>query len=262
MINCLINCELEYIRCFSKEIEDNKFIRFSDSTLEEMYANNITVLKDGLSNEEIVRVIDKEIVERKKANKEFLIFELQGRVNREVLKAIKIRPTMVSKLDYMIINTDKYKYMKSNDCCNIKEVISEDEFRDIINVSILDNAPFMGEKFSRDRINRKVIAYREDGNGLSAYLCYNGNIAIGSCEMLINSQVAKIEDFGVLRFYQRKGFGTSMVKHLLMEANKGGIDFAYVITDSSDTAKNMYRKCGFEKIGEKTQVLYSFIDEK
>lgn len=261
MINYLIDSDLEYIRCFSRELEEKETYRFWDCEFEEMYANNITVLKDHFSNEEIIRIINREIKERKKANKEFLVIEVQGRVNREVLKGIKIRPTIVSKLDYMIVETNKYKYMKANNNCSIKEVINEEQFRDVINVSILDNAPFMGEQFSRERINRKVMAYREEGNRLSAYLCYNDNIAIGSCEMLLNCKVAKIEDFGVLKYYQRKGYGTAMIKHLLMEANRCGINFAYVVTDSSDTAKYMYKKCGFLKIGEKTQILYSFNEE-
>lgn len=261
MINSLMNCELEYIRCFSKEIEEKKFFRFWDNKLEEMYANNITVLKKELTNEEIIKIIIEEIQCRKKANKEFLVVELQCRVDREVLKAIGIRPTIISKLDYMIIDTNKYKYMKSNDKCRVIKVITENDFKDAISVSILDNSPFMGEKFSRDRINRKVLAYKEEKNGLSSYLCYNGNIAIGACEMFINDKIAKIEDFGVLKYYQRKGFGTAMVKHLLMEGNRCGVDLAYVITDSSDTAKYMYKKCGFKKMAEKTQILYSFIDE-
>lgn len=261
MINYLIDCDLEYIRCFSRELDEKEVYRFSDNNLEEMYANNITVLKERFSDDQVIRIINREIKERRKANKEFLVIEVKGRVNREVLKAIKIRPTILSKLDYMIIDTNRYKYMKGSDNCSIKEVITEEQFRDAINISILDNAPFMGEKFSRDRINRKVIVYREEGSKLSAYLCYKGNIAIGSCEMFLSKKIAKIEDFGVLKQYQRKGYGTAMLKHLLMEANSRGVGFAYVVTDSSDTAKYMYKKCGFLKIGEKTQILYSFNEE-
>lgn len=258
MIDYLIDSDLEYIRCFSEELEKEQILRFSDCKLEEMYANNITVLKESFSNENMVKIINKEIKERKKAHKRFLVVELQGRITKDVLRAIKIKPTLISELDYMIIDTKKYKGLKCNPDCQFIKVNSEDEYKKLVDFSILDNAPYMGKAFSRDRINRKVLVYKEKNKGIYSYLCYNNNIAVGSCEMFIKGKIAKIEDFGVLQSYQKKGYGTTMIKHLLMEANEKGLTFAYVVTDSNDTARNMYKKCGFLKVGEKTQILYSF----
>lgn len=258
MIDYLIDSDLEYIRCFSEELEKEQIRRFYDCNLEEMYGNNITVLKDRFSNEDIVKIINKEIMERKKAHKRFLVVELQGRITRDVLSAIKIKPTLISELDYMIIDTKKYKDLKSRDNCQFIKVNSENEYKKLVDFSILDNAPYMGKAFSRDRINRKVLAYKEKNNGIYSFLCYSNNIAVGSCEMFIKGKIAKIEDFGVLQSYQGKGYGTTMIKHLLAKADEKGFAFAYVVTDSNDTAKYMYKKCGFLKVGEKTQILYSF----
>ncbi|MEK6265253.1 MAG: GNAT family N-acetyltransferase [Clostridium sp.] len=66
-----------------------------------------------------------------------------------------------------------------------------------------------------------------------------------------------MEDFDILKNYQRKGFGTSLLKYLLEEAKDNSVKFVYLITDSGDTAKDMYKKCGFKKAGEKTELFFN-----
>ncbi|WP_124998518.1 GNAT family N-acetyltransferase [Clostridium tagluense] len=56
----------------------------------------------------------------------------------------------------------------------------------------------------------------------------------------------------MLEKYQRKGFGTSVLKELLKRCSDFGAETVYVLTDSEYTAKEMYKKCGFLKIGAKT----------
>jgi len=41
-------------------------------------------------------------------------------------------------------------------------------------------------------------------------------------------------------------------------AREHGAKIIYLITDSDDTAKEMYKKCGMIKVGEKTELIYSF----
>jgi len=77
---------------------------------------------------------------------------------------------------------------------------------------------------------------------------------------MIDGNIAKIEDFDILEEYQRKGFGTSVLKHLLMEANKSNVELGYLITESDDTAKDMYKKCGLRKVGEKNELFFKLND--
>ena len=46
---------------------------------------------------------------------------------------------------------------------------------------------------------------------------------------------------------------------MVKRSNESEAEIAYVITDSKDTANDMYKKCGFKKVGEKTQLIFSFI---
>ena len=78
----------------------------------------------------------------------------------------------------------------------------------------MHNQSAMGAEFARTRIYRKLEVYKQ-----------------------------------LLQDYQKKGFRTSVLKHLLEEAKAKCVDFAYLITDSGYTAKEMYEKCNFKKVG-------------
>ena len=59
------------------------------------------------------------------------------------------------------------------------------------------------------------------------------------------------------RIYQKQGYGTSVVRKLLEQAYIENVDIAYLITDHFDTAKDMYKKCGFDIFGFKTSILFN-----
>ncbi len=121
-----------------------------------------------------------------------------------------------------------------------------------INVDILANQQHMGEDFAKRRIERKSEVYRSTDTNLDLFVCYADNKPIGNCELLHNDNIVKIEDFDILTDYQRKGYGTQFLKFLLEEAHKYGSEIAYLVTDQEDSAKEMYTKCGFSKVGENT----------
>lgn len=257
MFNLLMDAELEYVRCFSKELKTKQFSRFWDNELDDMYAYNLTVVQDCISIDEINNIISNEFKQSRRIEKEFLVIEVNGNLSEEFLGDLKIKPSSIDKLYYMSIPTMEYKNMFFNEECRIEEVKTKLEFQEMIKLSILDNASNWGVEFSEDRIRRKVKAYM-DHNKLKAFLSYKDAIPMGSCELLCYNKVAKIEDFGVSEKYQRRGFGTTILRDMLKRANELDSEIAYVITDSEDTSNDMYKKCGFKKVGEKTQLIFSF----
>ncbi|WP_315121691.1 GNAT family N-acetyltransferase [uncultured Clostridium sp.] len=256
MFNLLHNTEIEYVKCFSQCIEEEKKIRFRDDSIPDMYAHNFILLKNGLSDDEINHIILKELERSVKENKSFLQLEANFSLSSNALKNLNIFPE-ITKYYYMSIPTCKYNSLKEKEECTIEEAVSQKVLEDGIRVDIQANSPAMGEEFSKKRIYRKVQAYNSISN-FKFYVCYDKGIPVGNCELFINNNIAKIEDFDILEKYQRKGFGTAFLKHLLMISEKLGVDKAYVITDSEDTAKDMYRKCGFCEVGEKTTILFQW----
>ena len=107
----------------------------------------------------------------------------------------------------------------------------------------------MGEDFCRRRAVRKGGVH-ENNKNIDNYLLYHNNKLIATCELFIKNKVAKIEDFGVLEKYQRIGYGTTLLKHVVCKALGNGVETIFLDTDEEETAKEMYIKLGFSKIFE------------
>jgi spore maturation protein CgeE len=74
--------------------------------------------------------------------------------------------------------------------------------------------------------------------------------------MFIYEDTAKIEDFAVTSQKQRKGYGTAILKALTEIALEKNVSVIYLETDEDDTAKEMYKKRGFYKVGELTDLIF------
>ena len=97
---------------------------------------------------------------------------------------------------------------------------------------------------------------------MSAYICYADGEAVGNCDLFIHEDTAKIEDFDVAPKKQRQGYGTAILKFLIETALSKGASIIYLITDEEDTAKEMYLKYGFKKIGENVDLFFRIGEHK
>lgn len=254
MLDTIYKTELEYIKCFSEFKEEENIIRFWDSKLLDMYCHNFTHVKHKLDSNQMIKLIDAEIEYKKAADCSFLRIETNLGLDPQVIASLPISPDITS-FDIMLIPTARYIGFKGNTSAEILEASDRKVLRDGIDIEILGSSEAM-EDFTICKIKRKSEVYAAPDNKLYWYICYYNGLPIGSCELFINGDVAKIEEFTVLDDYQRKGFGTSILKHLLEQAYKQGVQTAYLVTDSDDTAKDMYAKCGFTKVGQKTAVFF------
>lgn len=258
MINLLKQTEIEYIKCFSKETKTETSISFWDEKFEDFYGSNLTMLTKKSNEREIIEIINKEITLKRRENRDFLLFELDGEVTEEVIKHLSLWPSRIDKLDYMTIETKEYKNINYREDCLVKEVNNPNAINDLIRINILDYAQLVGKSYANRRIRRKVNVYKDLGNHLTSFISYLGNEAVGSCEILVNENIAKIEDFGILLPYQNRGVGKSILHKVLNDAHNKNVKIAYVVTESNGIAKEIYEKYGFKKVGEKTQLIFSF----
>lgn len=256
MLFKLQSTEIEYIKKFTESYENNEIIRFYDKKLPDMYTHNFTLIKNNVLENKYRGLILEELSNRRNQKADFLRIELNCTLKDEVIRDLPVAPR-ISRYDYMYIEPHKGDYLTTIEGCIIKKARSEEILKDGIKVDILANQSAIGTEFAQKRILRKSEIYQQLDSNLELYVCYYNRIPIGNCELMLNNEVAKIEDFDILEAYQRKGFGTSVVKQLLEVTKEQGIEFAYLITDSEDTAKDMYRKCGFKKAGEKTELFFA-----
>lgn len=251
----LMETEVAYVQCYSETHTTGRFIEFWDDNITDMYSHNYSLVTGPITSDELVKLITELIELYKSKGKTFLQVEIDFPLEEEVAKALPLNPD-VTVMDFMLIRSDKYDALVGNEDCSIVVARSEEVLSDGIKVDILANTPGMGADFAQRRIARKVAGYRV-ANCLDLYVCYHRGEPIGHCELFVNGDVAKVEDFEILEAYQKKGFGTSVLKHLMWQAKEQGAEWAYLITDNADTAKEMYLKCGFEFAGRKTQLHFT-----
>lgn len=247
--------EISYIKHFSVLEEKENLIRFVDKHLEQMYMHNFTLIKN---KEKLKELFIQELIKRENEKKEFLRIETYFPMNENDLNLLpaKFEKTIY---DFFKIKTENYQYLHGNNNCQVVKADTLELLTTGLEASLLSAKETMGD-FAYPRTKRKEQIYRRKDSKIHLYVClYQGKV-VGTCELMIDDNLAKIEDFDVLSLYQRKGFGTAIVKELLKICYDNGIQEAYLITDHDDTAKDMYKKCGFIKIGEKMEI-YSVIEK-
>lgn len=73
-----------------------------------------------------------------------------------------------------------------------------------------------------------------------------------ACGFAISREVAGEEELLMIAVdpqYQNKGIGLAILKRLIADAIKNGIEAVFLEVRSNNPAQNLYRKLGFEKIG-------------
>ncbi|MCR8843317.1 GNAT family N-acetyltransferase [Paenibacillus sp. SC116] len=247
----LINAEMAYTKLFSKNHEDEHLIRFWDDEIPDMYSHNYTFIKENRAD--LPEIIINEIKLRQEQNKDFLRIEVNFDADIKMLEKLPIKPE-VSIYDYMYIKTDGFRNIDGNKNSVVKKAITDEIIADGKKVDILACQESMGLEFATRRIERKSKVYQVTNSPLDLYVCYAAGIAVGNCELMTLENLAKIEDFDILEEHQRKGYGSAVIQYLLQSAYEQSVPHAYLITDHSDTAKDMYVKCGFERVGYKTEL--------
>lgn len=246
--------EEEYKKHFCKISEDEKYIRFSDENIADMYWHNYIYIKSKISIDELKDFVSIELKKRKIENHNFLRIEFDFSINDDFLD-FPIVPD-VTTYDYMYIQIRDDQSFKYNEKSEVKLAASKEILEDGIEVDVLANGPSMGMEWARKRILRKANVYQDNKNKLDFYVCYTPNEVAGKCEYLLHNDIVKIEDFDIYEKFQRKGHGSAMINHLLNKAKHDNASLVYLITDKDDTAKKMYEKCGFKKIGEKKELFF------
>jgi len=255
IIEKIIDTELEYIKCFSNFYDEGYKIRFSDDLIPDMYSHNLTYLKQPISVRNFSDVVEEEIRKAKENGINFLNLQFDFKID-ELNDCIKHQNCEVTIYDYYQFQIEQLDKLNARHDCYIKKLTNE-QVDKALKFDIGVNGEDLGKSFIKRRFERRSKVYLSEGL-VDSYLCYfDGNI-IGHCDLFLNDNVAKIEDFDVAHEMQRKGFGTAIFKEMVRIARGHGADIIYLITDSDDTAKDMYKKCGMIKVGEKTELTFSF----
>lgn len=250
----IMNCEIEYTKCFSTVYEDENILRFRDDMIKDMYSHNYTYFKRPYKELKLRSLIEEEIAVRKAEQSDFCNILTNSSVNYATLTYVKYESQMSINGFYQfdLKQMDRLKQLES---VEVKRIDDVDRIEDILVCDLDADEARHGKDFCIRRCYRRGQVYIKD-QGVDAYVAYVDGQIVGCCNLFIHDGIAKIEDFSVIERHQRKGYGTSILKALISIALTSDCHTVYLVTDESDTAKEMYVKLGFSKIGETTGIMF------
>jgi ribosomal protein S18 acetylase RimI-like enzyme len=83
----------------------------------------------------------------------------------------------------------------------------------------------------------------------------SGGEVVSSTTLFSDGHTAQIEDVATLPEHRGQGYARALVLHALAQARAGGHDFVFLVADARDWPKELYRRLGFEAVGEKYDYL-------
>ena len=246
----IVNTELSYLKVFCKYYETKEIIRFRDDDLKDMYSHNLTYIKHAKTTSEFKDCVEKEISNCKAEGMTLLNIQFDFPYDESLLSQIEKKPDKIFTYDYYQFEKHGIHELSAKDDCSIVK-LDASHLKDglTLDLEIDDDTEFATRRF-----NRRSRVYIED-NTLDNYLCFYKGRAIGHCDMFKNGQVIKLEDFDVSPKFQRKGFGTAILRYLI-DSVISEDNIIYLITDHNDTARDMYTKRGFKCVGSGVQMLF------
>ena len=256
MDNKILNCEMAYYKCFSSAHEDGNIIEFRDDKLKDMYDHNFAYISKAPSNSDLQEIVKNEISKRRSEGSDFCNILINSEIDS--LRPLVFENTPEVSIDgfysFDISNIDSFKTV---DGAFVEQVTDQKRLDDLLYCNLQYDEAHLGKEFCTRRCYRRGEVYLSEG-GINSYVCYYNGDIVGNCDMLIHDKVAKIEDFTVNPQCQRRGFGTTILKHLIQTAIDQSCDLIYLVTDEEDTPKEMYKKLGFSKVGERTDLFFKF----
>jgi spore maturation protein CgeE len=255
MINSIYETEIKYINYFCEADNFDDYTRFKDDHIKDMYSHNFTYINHDVPADRLIEIINSEIEYRRNGNHKFLRVATSSLIDSSVIEKLPLKPD-VEQYDYLGVSTEYYSHIKEKEHVEVRLCDNPKDNEHGRMVDIVANYQHMTLEFAIRRIDRKYQVYNDDSKSLNLYVCYDNLEPVGNCELLKNNHIAKIEDFDIIEMYQRKGFGSFVLRTLLKECSENGIKQAYLVTDHDDTAKEMYAKCGFKPVGKSFELMF------
>ncbi len=246
----VIRCEHAYSKEFCTVYENDDLIRFTDVLLPKMRDHNYTYIKN---NDVLKNIIESEIELANSKGKDFLKIVFDADDDNLELPNLHANYN-VDKMGYYCFDIANASNIKGEKTAVIKKVNQEKMIEDIIFCDLEFDGDLSRKEFHTKKNKRRGEVYLAD-NQLDAYICYDGDDVVGICDLFMYEKIAKIENFLVIPRYQRQGYGTFILKRMIDIALENGVELIYLITDEVDTAKEMYEKLYFDKVGEKVELV-------
>ncbi|HEX2944419.1 MAG TPA: GNAT family N-acetyltransferase [Clostridia bacterium] len=246
-------CEKAYIECFSERFEYESVIRYRNSRMSDMYDHNCSFIKGTPTLDALLQLVDGEIGVSRGEDLGFCKILLDGLRYETALKDHDDK-LQTEHYGQYVFTPEKPPEWDLKTHCEIRKITEPLMVDDLVLLDRTMYAEACGQDFCERRARCRGQVYLSDSS-IDSYICYCDGEPAGNCDLFLYDDMAKIEDFTVLPKYQRRGLGTSILKHLIGTAFSEGARIIYLTTDEEDTPKEMYMKLGFEKVSDSYALL-------
>jgi spore maturation protein CgeE len=254
MIDRIIATEIEYSKCFSEYEENKGYIRFYDEQMMDMYSHNYILLTKQMEDYRFCEFIESELNLCENSEKKHLQIDFHFEVAMNLLEKLKYKPSLIS-FEYYSVLAEEYKILNKHEEYQITRFMGGGEENKSLNLDLQLNASILGKEFTKRRFERRKEVYKK-ANRVRHYDCEKENLYIGQADYFQYGECVKIEDFAVLKSFQRKGAGTFILGQLMKEAYLNKKKYCYVLTFKKDSVHNMYKKCGFKYSGARFSLFF------
>ena len=249
-IQRIIALETAYYDAFCTREEAGSLTRFEDMQIRDMYSHNFTQVRDKLDRAAIADVIRQELEQRRAQDEDFLMIRFPWRLEGDDLP--EAYRELATVMEYYRIARPVADGLPERDDV---EVIALSDFL-LEDARDLDELCEEGDsaEFTNRRFDRRSRVYLSDA-GPDQYLALLDWLPVGSCDYFAAQGACMLEDFIVDPVYRHQGIGTTILKSLARHAFQDGNDLVFLTADRRESAREMYRKLGFELIWECTELL-------
>lgn len=234
----IIQCEKSYVSMFSTiEEKPYGYIATDINQRDKYYHNYVDVIKHNYKREDILSYIE----QTKPFGFTIIRCEDHIKIDDDILKdaITDCDAYYMSPIEKISITP---KAQASITVVNPKH--DEDFFQ-----FVYDESKAFGISYAEGNIKRQKEVLYQHRDRYRYYQAKVNDLVIGSLNVCIVGNFAKLDDFSILEPMQRKGYGSRLMHHVIEDLKQQGIKEVYLVTDFHGTAKNMYQSWGFTYVG-------------
>jgi GNAT superfamily N-acetyltransferase len=200
-------------------------------------------------------------VEAREADAEALVAEaerLQGGANLRHRRVLVLDEGLGSRLEEPLTalgwKADAFVFMAHR-----REPLRPVDTAAVVEVPLEDLRP-LHEHIARETIpdiDDETVAQLEDAHAIAARAMGGRHFAVvvdgelvSSTDLYSDGRTAQVEDVMTLPAHRGRGHASATVMHAVAEAQRDH-DFVFLVADSRDWPKELYRRLGFDPLGEK-----------
>lgn len=240
-INRIRHCGDGFTASFCEVTAEKDVLRFRDDNIPDMYDHNYTVITPT-DPKAVSEIITREIARNEKEGKDYCQVRIHDSVDIPAL-GLDMVPD-ITRCGFFVSEDPASLRLRARPGAAVKRINTMAQVEERIAIELDGYGEAHGRDFCVRKNRRNAEVYLPEGL-VDSYICYEEKQPVGKADLYVQDGVAMIEDFDVIAAYQRKGYGTTILKHLVDIAIQRGADTVFMVTDMADTAKEMYEKIGF-----------------